>query len=317
MINTSIALFELINRKTLNYFNGLTQNPFATILMLHRSKKYNFNNLQYFEDMNIDPLVLKDKIIKYISDGYKFISLDDLLTILKEKKTNNHEKLLVITIDDGYIETYTDIFPILKNFNIPFTFYVASSFPNKNIGLWWNYLNDSLTKNSIITLFNNKKVDISTIQKKQNIYINLSRELLKMGNKIESNFVKIFNVEYDTIVNEYQNNFIGWDHINEMSKNTLCTIGSHTNKHFGLRFSTLEDISKDILINKDDIKKYTGNTPKHFAYPYGTYYSVGLREFKLIQDLGFSSGVNTFSTYIFPSDFKNRYSLPRVVLKND
>jgi len=317
MINKTIALAELMNRKMHNYFNELTQNPFATILMLHRSRKYNFNNLQFFEDMNIDPLILKNKILKYISDGYKFVSLDYLLTILKEKNCNNHKKLLVVTIDDGYLETYSNIFPILNNFNIPFTFYVSSSFPNKKIGLWWNFLNDSLINNNKITLFNKVLVDISTIQKKQNTYINLSRELLKMGKNIESNFVRMFNVEYDTLVHAYQDNLIDWDHINEMSKNSLCTIGSHTNNHFGLRFSNLEDVVKDILINKEDIKKYTGTIPIHFAYPYGTYYSVGMREFNLIKKLDFSSGVNTFSTNIFPSDFNNRYSLPRVVLKND
>lgn len=317
MLNKLISISELVYRKLDNKFNCITQNSFATILMLHRVRTFNPNNLPFFESMNIDPVLLKKKLVKYICDGYKFISLDELLIILEKRNSEKHEKLLVLTVDDGYIDTYTNLFPILNELQIPFTFYVASSFPNKKIALWWNFLNDLLINCNSIQLYNKIKLDNSTIQKKQRNYILLSREILKMGNEIHSQFDNLFQTKYEEVVQNYSKELIDWCHINEMSKSSLCTIGAHTDMHFGLRFSQLKDIRKDVYSNKEDIIRYTGKTPFHFAYPYGTFFSVGFREFRLIEQLGFKSGVNTFSAGIFASDHRNTFSLPRVVLNND
>jgi peptidoglycan/xylan/chitin deacetylase (PgdA/CDA1 family) len=87
--------------------------------------------------------------------------------------------------------------------------------------------------------------------------------------------------------------------------------------HFGLRFGKPDEIIADIYRNVNEIKSYIGKTPKHFAYPFGTYYSVGSREFNLVRKFGFNSAVNTFSDSIFKGDKANLFSLPRVVLNND
>ena len=62
--------------------------------------------------------------------GYKPISLNQLLRTTNEKLQNkfDHNKLIVITFDDGWVDNFEYAFPILKSFNIPATFFVITSY---------------------------------------------------------------------------------------------------------------------------------------------------------------------------------------------
>ncbi len=64
--------------------------------------------------------------------GYKPISLNQLLRTTNEKLQNkfDHNKLIVITFDDGWIDNYEYAVPILKSFNFSATFFVITSYVN-------------------------------------------------------------------------------------------------------------------------------------------------------------------------------------------
>jgi peptidoglycan/xylan/chitin deacetylase (PgdA/CDA1 family) len=84
-----------------------------------------------------------------------------------------------------------------------------------------------------------------------------------------------------------------------------------------LRYRNIESVKNDILQNVKDIEVRLGLRPKHFAYPYGTFFSVGKREFELVKHIGFETAVNTFSSEVYLTDEINLFSLPRTVLKYD
>ncbi|MCZ6593383.1 MAG: polysaccharide deacetylase family protein [Bacteroidetes bacterium] len=62
--------------------------------------------------------------------GYKAIHLNQLLTATKEKPQTkfDHNKPIVITFDDGWIDNYEYAVPILKSFNFSATFFVITSY---------------------------------------------------------------------------------------------------------------------------------------------------------------------------------------------
>jgi peptidoglycan/xylan/chitin deacetylase (PgdA/CDA1 family) len=99
-----------------------------------------------------------------------------------------------------------------------------------------------------------------------------------------------------------------------MNKHSLCTIGAHTYEHFGLRFSNEEIVRKDIKRNKDQLESILNNTVEHFAFPYGTHYSVGNREYQIAHQAGFKTAVVTFSSPIYNYHANKLYSLPRINL---
>ena len=77
-----------------------------------------------------------DAQIKYlIDDGYTIITPTELLDAWDGKGTLP-KKPAVITIDDGHLELYKNVFPILQKYNVKATIFIVTDF----INLYPNYL---------------------------------------------------------------------------------------------------------------------------------------------------------------------------------
>ena len=70
----------------------------------------------------------KSTILHLLKNGYKFLSIKDALDLVNEKCL---EKFAVITFDDVPLDAYENAIPILKELQIPFTFFVTTSFLEK------------------------------------------------------------------------------------------------------------------------------------------------------------------------------------------
>lgn len=70
-----------------------------------------------------------------VEDGYTVITPDELLDAW-EGKGNLPKKAVVITFDDGNVDTYKNIFPILKKYNLKATMFVITD----NVNLYPNYM---------------------------------------------------------------------------------------------------------------------------------------------------------------------------------
>jgi peptidoglycan/xylan/chitin deacetylase (PgdA/CDA1 family) len=68
--------------------------------------------------------------IKYFLDkGYYFLDLN------KTQKLIPNNKNVLITIDDGYQDNYTCIYPILKKYSIPASIFLATNFIGKDMAI--------------------------------------------------------------------------------------------------------------------------------------------------------------------------------------
>lgn len=315
MSPTITKYWEFGLTKCQNEFFKTFQFPFAKILTLHRVGKKNPSNLPVFEDLIIEPEYLEHIILSYLHDGFSFISLDELYAILKSNIKPLNKKLIVLTIDDGYKDTYNVTYPILKKFNIPFILYIASAFPDKTIALWWDYLNDLFVQNARIYLNNGRVLRCDSIDKKQSAYIYLSKEILKMGNNIEGQFSRLFSDRINLIIEKYKNFLIDWVDIGTMSLDPLCTIGAHSSNHYGLKYCSKEIILQDFLENKEKLERVTFKKIQHLAYPFGSHFSVGQREHLIAKEAGFITAVTTFSSSIYKYHKTHLFALPRLQIK--
>jgi peptidoglycan/xylan/chitin deacetylase (PgdA/CDA1 family) len=82
--------------------------------------------------------------MQYLHDqGYTTISLYDLNDALT-KGTPLPPKPIVLTFDDGYVDAYTNVFPVLKQFGFVGTFFVITSRPDANdpVYLSWSEIKE-------------------------------------------------------------------------------------------------------------------------------------------------------------------------------
>lgn len=89
------------------------------------------------KSLNITPYTFEQEIKTLKDAGYKFITLADLANFLDNKSTLP-AKPVILTFDDGYRDFYTDVFPILKKYQVKVTVYVVPNFLNKpnNLDTW-------------------------------------------------------------------------------------------------------------------------------------------------------------------------------------
>lgn len=70
--------------------------------------------------------------MKYLKEnGYTTLTLKELYDYF-ENKVPIPDKSIVITLDDGYKDNYTDAFPILKKYGLKATIFVVTSYVDKN-----------------------------------------------------------------------------------------------------------------------------------------------------------------------------------------
>jgi len=83
---------------------------------------------------NVSPGSFEKQMGFLSKSGYKVISLDEYVQGNKAKKKFSH-KTVVITFDDGYVDNYTNAFPILKKYHFPATIFLISDYVGKNSAL--------------------------------------------------------------------------------------------------------------------------------------------------------------------------------------
>lgn len=89
------------------------------------------------KSLNIIPYIFEEQVKTLKNAGYYFITLADLANALDDKN-NLNPKSVILTFDDGYRDFYTDVFPILKKYQIKAVVYIVPNFldlPN-NLTTW-------------------------------------------------------------------------------------------------------------------------------------------------------------------------------------
>ena len=100
--------------------------------------------------------------------------------------------------------------------------------------------------------------------------------------------------------------YMGWDQINEISKEKFTHIGNHSYSHEYLVDMNDQDIIDDINKASSDFKNNLGYNSPFFSYPFGEYSN----NFKtIVKDLGFKYAFGQHSGVV--DETKDFYELPR------
>ncbi len=214
--------------------------------------------------------------IKYLKHHYNFISLDECLNYLSTKK--RPKNLLVLTFDDGYKCIYTDIYPILKKYNVPATVFLTTGFLDNKKLLWLDKLLYAIGKTKIEKLkipeIPNETFKMSSMDEKIISYQKLNKLLKSMeDDKKEILLLKIIEalkVNIDEVKNN-SNTGLSWEEIREMNDSGLVIFGSHTISHSLLTKIDLKRAKYEIQEAKKIIEQEIGRTVNSFAYPNGCF----------------------------------------------
>lgn len=113
------------------------------ILMYHYVEYVQDDGDTIRKSLNIIPSIFDEQIKTLKNDGYVFMTVSELSRVL-DSNLSLPEKSVLITIDDGHWDVYTDILPILKKYNVKATAYIIPGFTGGS-----DFMTDAQIKNII------------------------------------------------------------------------------------------------------------------------------------------------------------------------
>jgi peptidoglycan/xylan/chitin deacetylase (PgdA/CDA1 family) len=107
--------------------SGLTATVKVPILMYHYISDPPEDADIYREDLSVTPAAFREQLQYLADNGYTPVDLYDLsLAVTRQKALP--PKPVILTFDDGYLDQYTNAFPLLKEFGFTGTFFIITGF---------------------------------------------------------------------------------------------------------------------------------------------------------------------------------------------
>lgn len=289
------------------------QGALGLVYMLHHISEKNPLGIPTNEDLKVSPSFLEKIITQYKRQGFDFISLDKLSEIITSSKKPGRP-FIAFTIDDGYLDNYTQALPVFERNDVPFTIFVATDFIDKKAILWWDIIEKLILNNDAIKI-GEKDYFCRTFQEKWDVFRICREKILCFDQtKLEKELRNMFR-NYDIDWYEpVRNQAMSWEQIRSISHHPLCTIGGHTVSHPALNQLNDDEFRHELTDGITKLQEATDQSIYHFAYPYGSPNEIGEREYKLITEFNFKTVFSSYGGCITENNKHHTTHLPRVYL---
>lgn len=296
------------------------------IIMYHYIR--NLKLSRYPEIKGLDLKLFKQQI-EFLKSKFEFITIDDLLNNKCSSKTDREGVLL--TFDDGYIDHYTNVFPILKENNIQGFFSMPGKILKEGKVLDVNKIHFILASASIEKIKEDVFERLNYYRGKE-YEIPANEELYKklaLANRFDSKdtiFVKrllqaeleeeLRNKITDELFQKYvtpneeaftQELYMSMDQIKFMKQQGMA-FGIHGYDHYWMNRLTKEKLTEDVTKAMEVFEEVIEKNHWICCYPYGSYSDNVIEQ---IKQMGAVAGLSTDVSYYEP-DRHDLFKIPRL-----
>lgn len=235
------------------------------------------------DGMYVRPETFRSQM-QYLANHSNIIALDELVEkIINKQKISR--KTIAITFDDGWVDNYENAFPILKEFKIPATIFLPTSFTNSSKLFWTDRFS------VLALLFREQNAEVQFVSKNAEVERSL-RKLFHVTSDfqpcLETSILKLKTLgpkEREEILNALEDflqfdpqmlippQFLNWKQISEMEANNI-TFGSHGHKHLELGRHSAEEIAMEVDNSLTILKNKIKKPSSVFCYPEGSFSEI-------------------------------------------
>ena len=247
---------------------------------------------------------------------------------------------VAITFDDGYRDNYHVAKNILKEYNLPATFFLVSKYLDAKSHFWWDSLTEifltpgklpSLSKLNLnlgIPIEHWEAAKIFTTEQYlenlswqwengdptprhqlfRTIYYILRNQTETKRNKYIERLIKHLDI--------HSNNLVKYDLLSTkeaklLAQDELFDVGSHSVTHNDLTSLTISNQKREILKSKKALEKKIGCNIQSFSYAYGSYNDESV---PLVKSAGFINACTALPGLV--RNNANCFKLPRIGVRN-
>lgn len=292
----------------------------GSIFMLHHVRPRRDVAFQPNHHLEITPDFLR-ATLKHVRElGIDIVTLDEMQRRLAARDFSH--RFACFTLDDGYRDNRDYAAPVMREFDAPFTVYVASDFADGIGRLWWVALERVLAHADTVDVIIDKvatRLHTATLEGKHEAFAILHEWLRRLPDSAAVRhevgaLCRSHGVDEDAISREL---CMSWDELKAFAAEPLLTVGAHTITHDNLAKQSEASALRELTTNRADIEAALQRKVAHLAYPYGDKNAAGPREFALARRTGFATAVTTRPGMVFAGNAAHPTALPRISLNGN
>lgn len=241
-----------------------------------------------------------ERTLLWFKNRYNLISYEQLREYLKG---NLHLKnACMLSVDDGWRSTYDVIFPVMRQYHVPFTIFVSPEICTQETNFWYytyQYLNQEEIKDVIIR----RKYFVSEVRK-------FAADMILKELPIDEVYDILNEVRQAHPEIEIPRGFVNTYELRKMKESGLVEIGAHSLVHPILANETQLRTENEINRSICDLSALIDKKVRTFAYPNGIEgLDYGQREMDILKNAGIELAFSVDPDCIIPQS--NPLSLPR------
>lgn len=252
--------------------------------------------------------------VRFLRKNSDVVGIGDL-----DQVFHKPHRAVLITFDDGYRDNYDLAFPVLKQENVPATFFVTSGFIDDRPISWWDEI-AWMVRNCLHTELPDPTVEgeflpLATPEDQETAI----QKILRYYKDLPLSQTAPFLDELaDTTgsgrcpTSLAQDVWMDWDMIREMDQAGM-DIGGHTVTHPVLARASTEQQHQEIFDSKQRIETELGHSISAFSYPVGQPTSFTEVTKAILKDAGYQWAFS-FSGGFSRIDHTDAFDLPRVAV---
>jgi peptidoglycan/xylan/chitin deacetylase (PgdA/CDA1 family) len=215
--------------------------------------------------------VVFDEQVKWLVEHTRVLSEQELIAALHGDRLPAG-RCSMITFDDGYCDNYELAWPILKKYNAPATFFIASGLTDARKLGWWDLIAYLVKRSTLHEIIFDGERYITHADRSPLIaaFVNKMGALpAEQTNDLVERLADACDVQLPSP--EVQSReLMTWEQIREIATGG-GVIGSHTHTHPVLSRLSGTEQQRELGISREVLRSKTGMDIFSLAYPVGTY----------------------------------------------
>jgi len=239
------------------------------------------------------------------------LSMDDVVRHHREHEAFPPHSF-AITFDDGFENNYSIAAPILKDLNIPATFYVTTEFVDQNIMSWIDrieYCLEVVPEAQLSFPWDTTTRTLRTTQDKLH-FLDYLRSRVKCDKTINldelvSSIFTQCGIDEICHSDDPLDLKMTWEQVREISECESFIVGGHAHRHVNLNFLTHDELETEVLTSIRLLQEKAQVRPQHYSSPEGLDYCYSDEVIQVLQDSGIVcaptavDGINDLGTDLF------------------
>lgn len=238
--------------------------------------------------------------MRFVRERMNPVSMTELVELLQQDRTPP-PGLVAVTFDDAYRDNYEVAYPILKEYRIPATVFVATAFIESSQAFWWDQVYEALrrTKRDRLALEDiaprrggirksgPASFSLGTPEQRIQAAETVIERMQRMTPGEVSEALASLQTSLDVAVDNYGADLtMTWHQLREMSQNGI-SVESHTHGHPNLAVLPPRAVEQELRESKAIIEQKTARSVRGLAYPIGRYGMYTDATVRIAKSLGY------------------------------